>query len=293
MLSLVGARRSAMYFRAACRWTWWPACLAHSAWSRRFPAFTLFTSNPFDRLLPGASTAGPESAAAGFGLIFHPPLLYMGYVGFSVAFAFAIAALIGGARCRLGTLVAPLDDGGLVLPDPGHRLGFWWAYYELGWGGWWFWDPVENASFMPWLVGTALIHSLAVTEKRGASRAGRCCWRSRLLAVAARHLPGALRRADLGARLRHRSRARHVHPALAVFVIGSSLLLFAWRGVGRPRRRLRAGVARVACCSATTCCWRSPPRRCCSARSIRCFSMRSAWARFRSGRRISMRCSCR
>ncbi|MFO6380761.1 cytochrome c biogenesis protein CcsA, partial [Pseudomonas aeruginosa] len=102
------------------------------------------------------------------GLIVHPPMLYMGYVGFSVAFAFAIAALLGGrldaawARwSRPWTLVAWAFLGiGIVL-------GSWWAYYELGWGGWWFWDPVENASFMPWLVGTALIHSLAVTEKRG------------------------------------------------------------------------------------------------------------------------------
>jgi cytochrome c-type biogenesis protein CcmF len=111
----------------------------------------------------------------------HPPLLYMGYVGLSVAFAFAIAALHRrAARCRLGALVAALDTcrPGCFL-TLGIALGSWWAYYELGWGGWWFWDPVENASFMPWLVGTALIHSLAVTEKRGSFKAGPCCWRSR------------------------------------------------------------------------------------------------------------------
>jgi cytochrome c-type biogenesis protein CcmF len=113
------------------------------------------------------------------GLIVHPPMLYMGYVGFSVAFAFAIAALLGGrldaawARwSRPWTIVA------WAFLGMGITLGSWWAYYELGWGGWWFWDPVENASFMPWLVGTALIHSLAVTENAACSRAGPCCWPS-------------------------------------------------------------------------------------------------------------------
>ncbi|PMZ62074.1 heme lyase NrfEFG subunit NrfE, partial [Pseudomonas sp. GW247-3R2A] len=115
------------------------------------------------------------------GLIVHPPMLYMGYVGFSVAFAFAIAALMGGrldaawARwSRPWTIVA------WAFLGIGITLGSWWAYYELGWGGWWFWDPVENASFMPWLVGTALIHSLAVTEKRGVFKS----W-TVLLAIAA------------------------------------------------------------------------------------------------------------
>ena len=102
------------------------------------------------------------------GLIIHPPLLYMGYVGFSVPFAFAIAALMGGrldaAWARWSRPWTNVAWGFLSL---GIMLGSWWAYYELGWGGWWFWDPVENASFMPWLVGTALVHSLAVTEKRG------------------------------------------------------------------------------------------------------------------------------
>ncbi len=135
-----------------------------------FILFMLLTSNPFDRLLP-ASIEGTElnPLLQDFGLIYHPPLLYMGYVGLSVAFSFAIAALLGGkldatwARwSRPWTIVAWLF---LTL---GVMLGSWWAYYELGWGGWWFWDPVENASFMPWLVATALIHSLAVTEKRGA-----------------------------------------------------------------------------------------------------------------------------
>ena len=112
-------------------------------------------------------------------MVFHPPMLYMGYVGFSVAFAFAIAALLGG---RLDATWARWSRPWTTLAwsflTCGIMLGSWWAYYELGWGGWWFWDPVENASFMPWLVGTALIHSLAVTEKRGTFKAGRCCSRS-------------------------------------------------------------------------------------------------------------------
>ena len=144
------------------------------------------------------------------GLVFHPPLLYMGYVGFSVAFAFAVAALLSGQ----------LDAA----------LGSWWAYYELGWGGWWFWDPVENASFMPWLVGTALIHSLAVTEKRGAFKN----W-TVLLAISAFSL------SLLGTFLVRSGVLTSVHafatdPRRGIFiliflaaVIGSSLLLFAWR----------------------------------------------------------------
>ena len=135
-----------------------------------FLLFMLLTSNPFVRLLP-APLDGHDlnPLLQDPGMVVHPPMLYMGYVGFSVAFAFAIAALIGGR----------LDAAGRAGRGPGRRLawvfltcgialGSCWAYYELGWGGWWFWDPVENASFMPWLVGTALIHSLAVTEKRGA-----------------------------------------------------------------------------------------------------------------------------
>ncbi|MGY8832424.1 MAG: heme lyase CcmF/NrfE family subunit, partial [Pseudomonadales bacterium] len=135
-----------------------------------FLLFLIITSNPFERLLFDTPADGRDlnPLLQDFGLIIHPPMLYMGYVGFSVAFAFAIAALLGGkldaawARwSRPWTIVA------WAFLGIGIALGSWWAYYELGWGGWWFWDPVENASFMPWLVGTALIHSLAVTEKRG------------------------------------------------------------------------------------------------------------------------------
>ena len=136
-----------------------------------FLLFMLFTSNPFDRLLPLPPADGNDlnPLLQDPGLIFHPPMLYMGYVGFSVAFAFAIAALLSG---RLDSAWArwsrPWTTVAWCFLTLGIALGSWWAYYELGWGGWWFWDPVENASFMPWLVGTALIHSLAVTEKRGA-----------------------------------------------------------------------------------------------------------------------------
>ncbi|WP_415900091.1 heme lyase CcmF/NrfE family subunit [Neptuniibacter sp. QD29_5] len=135
-----------------------------------FILFTLMTSSPFERHLPRFPQEGGDlnPLLQDIGLILHPPMLYMGYVGFSVAFAFAIAALLSGrldaawARwSRPWTIVA------WAFLTLGIALGSWWAYYELGWGGWWFWDPVENASFMPWLVGTALVHSLAVTEKRG------------------------------------------------------------------------------------------------------------------------------
>lgn len=135
-----------------------------------FMSFSLFTSNPFERLLPGVPADGNDlnPLLQDPGLIIHPPLLYMGYVGFSVAFAFAVAALMGG---RLDAAWArwsrPWTNVAWAFLTLGIMLGSWWAYYELGWGGWWFWDPVENASFMPWLAGTALIHSLAATEKRG------------------------------------------------------------------------------------------------------------------------------
>lgn len=197
-----------------------------------FLLFMLFTSNPFDRLLPAAlegSDLNPLLQDAG--MVIHPPMLYMGYVGFSVAFAFAIAALLSGkldatwARwSRPWTIVA------WVFLTIGIMLGSWWAYYELGWGGWWFWDPVENASFMPWLVGTALVHSLAVTEKRGSFKS----W-TVLLAISTFAL------SLLGTFLVRSGVLTSVHafatdPARGVFilaflviVISCSLLLFAWR----------------------------------------------------------------
>ena len=138
--------------------------------SAGFILFTLETSNPFARTLPSIPPEGGDlnPLLQDFGLIVHPPTLYMGYVGLSVVFAFAIAALLGG---RLDAAWArwsrPWTTAAWVFLTIGIALGSWWAYYELGWGGWWFWDPVENASLMPWLVATALLHSLAVTEKRG------------------------------------------------------------------------------------------------------------------------------
>jgi cytochrome c-type biogenesis protein CcmF len=197
-----------------------------------FLCFMLFTSNPFDRLLPGAPDGRDlNPLLQDFGMIVHPPLLYMGYVGFSVAFAFAIAALLGGeldaawARwSRPWTLVAWMF---LTL---GIFMGSFWAYYELGWGGWWFWDAVENASFMPWLVGSALIHSLAVTEKRGSFKN----W-TVLLAIIAFSL------SLLGTFLVRSGVLTSVHAfatdprrglfilAFLAVVIGGSLALYAWR----------------------------------------------------------------
>lgn len=137
-----------------------------------FSLFMLLTSNPFERLFPVPMEGRDlNPMLQDVGLIFHPPMLYLGYVGFSVSFAFAIAALMSG---RLDSAWArwsrPWTLAAWVFLTGGISLGSWWAYYELGWGGWWFWDPVENASFMPWLVGTALLHSVIVTEKRGAFR---------------------------------------------------------------------------------------------------------------------------
>lgn len=136
-----------------------------------FLSFMLFTSNPFERLLisPPADGQDLNPLLQDFGMVIHPPMLYFGYVGFSVAFAFAIATLVRGKLdASWARWARPWTNVAWAFLTAGITLGSWWAYYELGWGGWWFWDPVENASFMPWLVGTALVHSLAVTEKRGA-----------------------------------------------------------------------------------------------------------------------------
>ncbi|MBR7888661.1 heme lyase CcmF/NrfE family subunit [Marinomonas sp. A79] len=135
-----------------------------------FLSFLLFTSSPFVRILPDVPADGGDlnPLLQDFGLIVHPPLLYMGYVGFAVAFAFAVTALItGNLNAAWARWARPWTAASWAFLTLGITLGSWWAYYELGWGGWWFWDPVENASFMPWLAGTALLHSLAVTEKRG------------------------------------------------------------------------------------------------------------------------------
>jgi len=200
--------------------------------SAGFLLFLLLTSNPFERLVnPPLEGRDLNPLLQDPGLAIHPPMLYMGYVGFSVAFAFAIAAMLSG---RLDAAWArwsrPWTSVAWVFLTLGIVLGSWWAYYELGWGGWWFWDPVENASFMPWLVGTALMHSLAVTEKRGAFKA----W-TVLLAIFAFSL------SLLGTFLVRSGVLTSVHafatdPARGVFilaflgvVIGGSLLLYSWR----------------------------------------------------------------
>jgi len=197
-----------------------------------FLLFTLLTSNPFERIFP----APPDGADLNPllqdpGLAIHPPILYTGYVGFSVAFAFAIAAMLSGKLDRdWARWTRPWTTWAWLFLTAGIALGSWWAYYELGWGGWWFWDPVENASFMPWLVGTALIHSLAVTEKRGLFKS----W-TLLLAISAFSL------SLLGTFLVRSGILVSVHafatdPARGLFiliflglVIGGALALYAWR----------------------------------------------------------------
>ena len=228
---------------------WWGAAVAFCA--RRLPAemvarvtgvlglvgmgfllFMLLTSNPFLRLFPApAEGADLNPLLQDPGMGFHPPLLYLGYVGFAVPFAFAIAALISGRLdAAWARWMRPWTTVAWVLLTLGIALGSYWAYYELGWGGWWFWDPVENSSFMPWLTGTALIHSLAVTEKRGCFR----IW-TVLLAILTFSL------SLLGTFLVRSGVLTSVHAfatdperglfilAFLIIVIGLSFLLFAWR----------------------------------------------------------------
>ena len=198
-----------------------------------FLLFMLATSNPIPAHVPAShGRFRPEPACCRIpGMVVHPPILYMGYVGFSVAFAFAIAALISGKLdASWARWSRPWTTAAWSFLTLGIMMGSWWAYYELGWGGWWFWDPVENASLMPWLVGTALIHSLAVTEKRGSFKA----W-TVFLAI------GAFSLSLLGTFLVRSGVLSSVHsfatdPARGLFilaflavVIGGSLLLFAFR----------------------------------------------------------------
>jgi cytochrome c-type biogenesis protein CcmF len=197
-----------------------------------FLLFLLATSNPFDRLFP-AALEGRElnPLLQDPGMVIHPPMLYMGYVGLSVAFSFAVAALIGGnLDATWARWTRPWTTAAWIFLTIGIALGSAWAYYELGWGGWWFWDPVENASFMPWLVATALIHSLAVTEKRNSFKN----W-TVLLAILAFSL------SLLGTFLVRSGVLSSVHAfasdpkrglfilVFLVLVIGSSLSLYAWR----------------------------------------------------------------
>jgi cytochrome c-type biogenesis protein CcmF len=197
-----------------------------------FLLFMLLTSNPFQRLSPAAVDGRDlNPLLQDPAMVIHPPMLYMGYVGFSVAFAFAIAALLGGKLdATWARWSRPWTTLAWCFLTIGIALGSWWAYYELGWGGWWFWDPVENASFMPWLVGTALIHSLAVTEKRGSFKS----W-TVLLAITTFSL------SLLGTFLVRSGVLTSVHAfatdpkrgifilSFLVIVIGGSLALYAWR----------------------------------------------------------------
>ena len=203
-----------------------------------FLLFMLLTSNPFERLLPAAPDGRDlNPLLQDPGMVIHPPMLYMGYVGFSVAFAFAIAALIGGnLDATWARWTRPWTTAAWIFLTIGIALGSWWAYYELGWGGWWFWDPVENASFMPWLVGTALMHSLAVTEKRGIFKGS-----TLLLAI------GAFSLSLVGTFLVRSGVLVSVHsfaadPTRGLFilsflaiVIGTALGLYAWRAPSLDR----------------------------------------------------------
>ena len=212
-----------------------------------FLLFIIFTSNPFTRLIPAAADGMDlNPLLQDPGLIIHPPMLYMGYVGFSVAFAFAVAALLGQQVDRDWVRWSrPWTHVAWAFLTLGIALGSWWAYYELGWGGWWFWDPVENASFMPWLVGTALIHSQAVTEKRGAFRN----W-TLILAISAFSL------CLLGTFLVRSGVLTSVHafasdPTRGIFiltyllvVVGGSLLLFAIRAPAMIRGGTFSGMSR-------------------------------------------------
>jgi len=212
-----------------------------------FLLFIIFTSNPFSRLMPSAVDGlDLNPLLQDPGLIIHPPMLYMGYVGFSVSFAFAVAALLGQQVNRDWVRWSrPWTHVAWAFLTLGIALGSWWAYYELGWGGWWFWDPVENASFMPWLVGTALIHSQAVTEKRGTFRN----W-TLVLAISAFSL------CLLGTFLVRSGVLTSVHafasdPTRGVFiliyllaVVGGSLLLFAIRAPAMVQGSNFKGISR-------------------------------------------------
>jgi cytochrome c-type biogenesis protein CcmF len=258
-----GAHEGSLLLWALALVTW---TLAVAAFSRDLPAtfaarvlgvlgfvsigfllFILFTSNPFARLVPAAVDGRDlNPLLQDFALTIHPPILYVGYVGFSVAFAFAVAALLEGRLdVRWARWTRPWTTLTWTFLTVGIALGSWWAYYELGWGGWWFWDPVENASFMPWLVGTALLHSLAVTEKRNLFQS----W-TLLLAIIAFSL------SLLGTFLVRSGVLVSVHafasdPARGLFIliflglcIGGSLALFAWRGPGLRNKGGFDAVAR-------------------------------------------------
>ena len=222
--------------------------LAVQGWiAGAFLLFILLTSNPFARLDP-APLEGRDlnPILQDIGLAIHPPLLYLGYVGFSVAFSFAVAALIEGRTdAAWARWVRPWTLTAWMFLTAGIAMGSYWAYYELGWGGWWFWDPVENASFMPWLAGTALLHSAVVMEKRGALK----IW-TVLLAILTFSL------SLLGTFLVRSGVLTSVHtfasdPTRGVFIlailtvfIGGALALFAWRAPDMKQGGLFAPISR-------------------------------------------------
>jgi cytochrome c-type biogenesis protein CcmF len=263
-----------------------------------FMLFTLWTSNPFLRLIPAwQDGADLNPVLQDFALAIHPPMLYTGYVGFSVAFAFACAAMLEGRLDQTwAKWTRPWTIFAWMFQTIGIALGSWWAYYELGWGGWWFWDPVENASFMPWLVGTALIHSLSVTEKRGIFKS----W-TLLLAIFAFSL------SLVGTFLVRSGVLVSVHSfatdptrglyilAFLVITIGGSLTLYAWRA---PKLYAPGGfeffLARVF--PARQQCHSGERRRTGAVGHAVASGLRVAWAsaRSRSDRRYLRSCSwCR
>lgn len=222
--------------------------LSVQAWiSVGFLSFMLFTSNPFERVFPPPLDGTDlNPLLQDIGLAMHPPLLYFGYVGFSIVFSFAVAALIEGrVDPAWARWVRPWTLTAWISLTAGIALGSWWAYYELGWGGWWFWDPVENASFMPWLLGTALLHSAIVTEKRDTFKS----W-TILLAILTFSL-SLLGTFIVRSGILTSVHAFAVDPARGVYILGllgvtivGSLTLYAWRapqlgsgGVFRPISR--------------------------------------------------------
>lgn len=224
--------------------------LSVQAWiSTGFLSFLLLTSNPFERVFPPPLDGNDlNPLLQDVGLAMHPPLLYFGYVGFSIVFSFAVAALIEGkVDAAWARWVRPWTLAAWMSLTAGITLGSWWAYYELGWGGWWFWDPVENVSFMPWLLGTALLHSAIVTEKRDAFKS----W-TILLAILTFSL------SLLGTFIVRSGMLTSVHAfavdperglyilGLLAITIGGSLTLFAWRAPAMEAGGLFSPVSREA-----------------------------------------------
>jgi len=224
--------------------------LSVQAWiSVGFVSFMLLTSNPFERVFPPpADGTDLNPLLQDIGLALHPPLLYFGYVGFSIVFSFAVAALIEGrVDAAWARWVRPWTLAAWMSLTAGIALGSWWAYYELGWGGWWFWDPVENVSFMPWLLGTALLHSAIVTEKRGAFKS----W-TILLAILTFSL-SLLGTFIVRSGLLTSVHAFAVDPERGLYIlgllalsIGGSLALFAWRAPEMERGGIFAPISREA-----------------------------------------------